>query len=358
MSTLITIFGGSGFLGRQVARIMAQQGCRVRIAVRRPNEALFVRTYGAVGQVSPIFCNVRDDASVLAAMSESDAVVNCVDVKLPAGNNTFDAVHDKAAGRIARLSRQAGVPAFVHVSTVGADPESDSHYAAAKGRGEIAVREARPDAVILRPTVMFGMGDTFYNRLGTMARNLPVMLVPGLGTKVQPVYVEDVARAVSAGLQGKVPAGVYELGGPDVMTMRQVVDQVLAVTGHRRLVIGLPRWLAGIIGGALDFGSTVTGKLFKNKILTRDQVRLQTRDNVARDGNNAPPLPTEHIAPAAFAEMVDDKDARLAVTGGFEPFGITPVASDSILPEYLWPYRDSGQYAEIKASAKNLRSDS
>lgn len=323
---LVTIYGGSGFVGRQIARQMAAAGWRVRVAVRRPNEAGVVRTYGAVGQVEPVPCNVRDDLSVRAAMSDADAVINCVGVMVREGRNTFDAIHREAAERIARLSVEAGVANVVHISAIGADPDSASNYAATKGRGEIAVDHYRKDAVILRPSVIFGSDDTFFNKLGSMMRMGPLMFLPGADTEVQPVYVEDVARAAMLAAAGQVPAGVYELGGPDVMTVREAAKMVAEVTGRRRAIIGMPAFFGSILGAAFDTVQVVSGGLLTNRVLTRDQVRfLKTHNRVG------------------------------SAVGTFADFGIQPRAAAAIVPQYLWRFRTSGQYDAIKASAKNLR---
>lgn len=323
---LVTIYGGSGFLGRQIARIMAQQGWRVRVAVRRPNEAGVVRTYGAPGQVEPVPCNVRDDLSVTACMTDADAVINCVGILVREGKNTFDAIHEEAAGRIARIAAQQRVRQLVHVSALGADAESDSRYAASKGRGEAAVLEQRPDAVILRPSIIFGSDDNFYNRIAAMTRLGPFLLVPGANTEVQPVYVVDVARAAAMAAQGEAAPGIYELGGPDVLTMRDIARQVLTATDRRRAVIGLPHLLAGIMGSVLDAGQVVTGGLLTNRILTRDQARtLRLPNRVAGGGRT-------------FADL-----------------GIEPTAAAPVIAEYLWRFRPSGQYDAITATAKNLR---
>lgn len=326
MSKLVTIYGGSGFVGRQIARRLAGEGWRVRVAVRRTNEALFVRAYGAVGQVEPVPCNIRDDLSVRAAMADADAVINCVGILVREGRNTFDALHDEGAGRIARLAAETGVAHLVHLSAIGADAESGSAYAASKGRGEAAVLAAFPDAVILRPSVIFGMGDGLYNKLAGTALMGPVMPVIGANTKMQPVYVEDVAQAAAISAAGKAAPGIYELGGPDVMTMRQIARQILRVIERRRLVIALPRPIAGVIATLADAGQWITGGLVTNHLLTRDQLRMLGRDNVVADG------------------------AR-----GLADFGIEPVPSDAIIPDYLWRFRDGGQYAAIMDSAKQLR---
>ncbi len=325
MSKLVTIYGGSGFLGRYIARRMAKAGWRVRVAVRRPNEALFVKPYGAVGQVEPILCNIRDDASVRAAMTGADAVVNCVGTFDKRGRNNFDAVQVEGAGRIARIAAETGVTRMVHISAIGSDGESDSDYARTKAKGEAAVRAAFPGAVILRPSVIFGPEDGFFNRFAGMSRMGPVLPVVGAGTKFQPVYVDDVAQAAVKGILGEA-SGTYELGGPDVATFRELMVEMLTVINRRRLVVNMPFWVARIIAGLLDFGSMVTGGLISNTILTSDQVKSLRHDNVVAAG------------------------AR-----GFADLGIAPTPTHAVLPDYLWRFRPSGQYDAIKASAKNLR---
>ncbi len=205
---LVTIYGGSGFLGRQIARVMAAQGWRIRVAVRRPNEAGVVRTYGAPGQIEPVPCNVRDDQSVAACMADADAVINCVGILVREGKNTFDAIHEEAAGRIARIAAQTGIRHFVHISALGADADSNSRYSASKGRGEALVLEHRPDAMILRPSVLFGADDGFYNRIASLAEMGPIMASPGAKSLVQPVYVVDVANAAAMGANGQAEPGI------------------------------------------------------------------------------------------------------------------------------------------------------
>lgn len=325
-SRLVTIYGGSGFLGRQIALQMARAGWRVRVACRRTNEALSVRTYGAVGQVEPVPCNVRDDFSVRAAMTDADAVINCVGILVREGKNSFDAVHEDAARRIAVLSAELGVPRLVQISAIGADPESASKYLASKGRGEAAVLDARPDAVILRPSVMFGPGDQFYNKFAGMAGFGPVMAIGGGKGVLQPAYVDDVARVAAMAASGEAGAGLYELGGPEVLTLRQVVGQVLKATDRRRVVVNLPGWIASVVAGGLDIVQWMSGGLITNRIVTRDQLRSLKVPN--------------RVAPDAL---------------GFADLGIAPVAAESVIPDYLWRFRPSGQYAAIKASAKKLR---
>ena len=329
MSRLVTIYGGSGFLGRQIARLMAKEGWRVRVACRRPNEAIFVKPYGAVGQVEPVLCNIRDDASVAAAMSGADAVVNCVGTFDKGGKNSFDAVQRDGAARVARLAAQAGVQHLVHVSAIGADAGSSSLYQQSKAEGEKAVLAAFPSGMILRPSIIFGPGDGFFNRFAGMPRLGPILPIFGGNTRFQPVYVEDVAVAAVKGVLGQAAPGTYELGGPDVDTFKGLMGRMLSAINRRRMVANLPFWLGGLMGGAFDVGSALTLGLVKNGLLTRDQVRSLRHDNI--------------VAP----------DAK-----GFSNLGMTPTAMGAVLGDYLWRFRPSGQYDAIKASARNLRDHS
>lgn len=325
MSNLVTIFGGSGFVGRYIARRLAKQGWRVRVAVRRPNEAMFVRPYGVVGQVEPIFANIRDEDSVRAAVHGADAVVNCVGSFDTRGANNADAVQADGAERIARVAAQESVPRMVHISAIGADADSDSDYARTKGEGEAGVLRHQPQAIILRPSVIFGPEDAFFNRFAKMTRLSPVLPVVGADTRFQPVYVDDVARAAVLGVLGKAEPGVYELGGPDVRTFRELMHEMLDVIQRRRLVVGLPFWVGNAMGRVFSAMSYATGGLAPVPISV-DQVRNLRHDNVV----------------AADAKTLEE-------------LGIEPVATEAVLPEYLWPYRPSGQYAAIKNSAKNLK---
>lgn len=325
MAKLVTIFGGSGFVGRYIARRMAKEGWRVRVAVRRPNEALFVKPYGVVGQVEPILANVRDDDSVRAAIRASDAVVNCVGTFDVGGKNNFQAVQNEGAARISRIAAEEGVTTFVHISAIGADAGGESLYAQSKGQGEAAVLEAFPNAMILRPSVIFGPEDNFFNRFAGMSRMSPVLPVAGADTRFQPVYVDDVARAAVLGAQGEAH-GVFELGGPDIGTFRELMQRMLDVVRRRRLILNIPFFVANIMGASFDLLSKLTGGLFTNSILTRDQVRSLHSDNVVADD----------------AQTLAD-------------LGIQATAMDAVLPDYLWPYRPSGQFSNIKESAKNLR---
>lgn len=325
MSKLVTIFGGSGFVGRYIARRMAKDGWRVRVAVRRPNEAIFVKPYGVVGQVEPIFCNIRDDSSVRAAMQGADAVVNCVGILAESGKNTFDAVQSEGAERIARLAAENGISTLVQISAIGADANGTSDYQRTKAKGEAAVLEHMPDAVILRPSIVFGPEDQFFNRFADMTRFGPVLPVVGAQTKFQPVYVDDVAKAACMAVTGKAEAGIYELGGPDVNTFRELMQHMLTVIRRRRLIVNIPFFVAYIMGAAFDLAHKISFGLIPAAI-TRDQVKNLRHDNVASAGAK-----------------------------GFSDLGIKPVALEAVLPDYLWRFRPSGQYAGIKESAKNMR---
>lgn len=326
MSKLVTIYGGGGFVGRYIAQRMAKEGWRVRVAVRRPNEALFVRAYGAVGQVEPVMCNIRDEDSVRAVMLGADAVINCVGVLVESGKNTFEAVHHKGAERVARIAAEQGVERMVHVSALGADRDSKSAYARTKALGEEAVLKAFPGAAILRPSVIFGAEDQFYNKFAGMAVMSLVLPIVGGNTRFQPVFVDDVAHVAALVATGAAPAGTYELGGPEVKPLRALIEEMLEIIERRRLVINLPFWLGSVIGLGFDMMQAVTLGLVTNTILTRDQVRNLRTDKVVSAG------------------------AR-----GFADLGIVPTAPEAVLPNYLWRYRPSGQYAAIKDSAKKLK---
>lgn len=324
---IVTIFGGSGFIGRYVARRMAKAGWRVRVAVRRPNEAIFVRPYGEVGQVEPIQANIRDDASTARAIEGATAVVNCVGILVESGKQTFGAVQDEAAGRIARLAAEAGVERLVHISAIGADAESDSDYARTKAAGEAAVLAAFPSAMILRPSVVFGPEDEFFNRFAAMTRMSPAIPMVGADTRFQPVYVDDVAAAAAKGALGAAPGGIYELGGPKAYAFRELMQFMLAEIRRRRLLIALPFFAARIMAWALDLAGAVTGIFgLPNSLLTQDQVRLLSRDNVVSDGAK-----------------------------GFADLGLSPASVESVAGEYLYAYRPYGQYDAITESAANLK---
>lgn len=309
---LVTVFGGSGFIGRYLAQRMARQGWRVRVAVRRPNEALFVRTYGVLGQVVPVQANIRDDASCRYAIEGADAVVYAVGVLYSAGKNTFQAAQAEGPDRVARLAAEAGVERFCLLSAIGADAESPAEYARTKAAGEAAVRARFPSAVILRPSVVFGPEDAFFNRFAGMAMMSPALPVVGADTRFQPVYVDDVALAAEKACLGEAePGATYELGGPRVASFRELMELMLRLIGRKRWIVELPAGLAKLQGAALE-------KLAWIGVappITRDQVLLLERDNVVADGAKT------------FADL-----------------GIAPQAMEGVLPSYLYRYLAHGQY--------------
>ena len=326
MSKLVTIFGGSGFVGRYVAQRMAKQGWRVRVAVRRPNEALFVRQYGAVGQVEPVLCNIRDDASVIKVIIGANAVVNCVGILSESGKNTFKNVQALGAERVAKISSENGVANFVQISAIGSNEASLSNYARTKALGEASVLKYFPDATILRPSIIFGPEDQFFNRFAQMATLSPFLPLVGAHTKFQPVHVGDVAFAVEKALLDRSVSGIYELGGPNIETFSELMSRMLSVIQRRRLMLKVPFFVAGLMGQSLDLLKAITFGLFPNNILTQDQVKnLQIDNIVSTDAND-----------------LSDLEIR-------------PTAMETVLPEYLWRYRVSGQYASIKDSAKGLK---
>jgi NADH dehydrogenase len=296
----------------------------VRVAVRRPQEALFVRTYGVVGQVEPVACNIRDDASVRAASVEADAVVNCVGILAPDGRNTFDAVQAEGATRIARLAAENGVQRMVHVSAIGADAKSASLYQRSKAAGEAGVLEHMPRAVILRPSLVFGPEDQFFNRFAKMARSSPLLPVVGAGTRFQPVFVDDVAAAAMAAVEGDAAPGIYELGGPEVQTFRELMETMLALIERRRLIVSVPIWAGHAMGMGFDLLNRLSLGLISGPV-TRDQVRNLAVDNV--------------VAPGART-LAD--------------LGVRATAMEAELPDYLWRFRPGGQYADATASSRDL----
>jgi uncharacterized protein YbjT (DUF2867 family) len=328
MTQLVTILGGSGFVGRYIARRMAQAGWRVRVATRRPNQHLQVRGYGAVGQVEPVLCNIRDAASLRSVIAGSDAVINCVGILAETGKNRFDSVQAAGAGMAAQLAASERVGQFVQISAIGADFKSSSAYARTKAEGEAAVLAAFPTAVILRPSIIFGPEDQFFNRFAGMTQISPFLPIAGGATRFQPVYVDDVAQAAARAAQGQAAPGIYELGGPDVHTFRELMTTMLAEVRRNRVIIVMPWFMARMAAGAFDLLQTITLGLFTNGVLTRDQVKNLARDNVVGVG-----------------------------TKGFADLGIQPTSMDVILPTYLWRFRPTGQFDAIRESAKGLRQD-
>ena len=315
---LVTVFGGSGFVGRHVVRALAKRGYRVRVAVRRPDLAFHLQPLGGVGQIMAVQANLRFRWSVDRAVEGADHVVNLVGILFEGGGQKFGAVQDFGARAVAEAARAVGA-GLTHVSAIGADVNSASGYAASKGRGEAAVLETMKDAVIYRPSIMFGPEDGFFNKFAAMARMLPFLpLIGGGHTKFQPVYVGDVAEAISRSVDGSVAGGrIYELGGGEVLTFKALLERTLEVTGRKRILLPIPFWAARIQGKILG--------LLPNPVLTADQVTLLESDNVVSDE-------------AA-------KDGRT-----LQGIGIAPAGMAAILPTYLWQYRKAGQFQLGKAS--------
>ena len=307
----ITIFGGSGFLGRYVVRALAKKGWRIKVATRRPNRAFFLRPMGQVGQIGFIKCDVADAGQIAHAMAGSQAVVNLTGILFQRGQ-TFDAVHVKGPEAIAREAARLGLRAMVHVSAIGADSESDSRYAESKAEGEKRVREAFPAATIMRPSLLFGPEDQFFNRFAEMARFLPALpLIGGGRTLFQPVFVSDAAAAIVTALDDpSAQAKTYELGGPTVYSFKQLMEIMLGVIDRKRLLVPLPFWIA--------FLKSIFLQLMPRPLLTPDQVKLLRHDNIVS--------PTAHT---------------------LRDLGITPTTVEAEVPAYLWRYRAKGEYADL-----------
>ena len=314
-STLITIYGGSGFLGRHVVRAIAKTGARMRIAVRRPELAGFLQPLGGVGQINAVQANVRFPELLAGPAEGADAAINLVGILFPSGKQTFKAVQDEGARHVAEAARQAGVRSFVHMSAIGAVAKANSVYARSKAAGERAVMDVFPEAVILRPSIVFGPEDDFFNRFGALARIAPALpLIGGGHTKLEPVYAGDVAKAVVASLTGKAATPApYELGGPEIVTLKEVMARVLDYTMRKRLLVPIPFWLAKL-QGALS-------QLLPSPPLTLDQVRLLETDNV-----------------------VSEEARRTGRT--LKGLGIEePVSIEAVVPDYLERFRPRGQFS-------------
>ncbi|MGE4372571.1 MAG: complex I NDUFA9 subunit family protein [Xanthobacter sp.] len=315
--SLVTVFGGSGFLGRHVVRALAEQGYRIRVAVRRPQLAGFLRPMGAVGQIEPVQANVRFPDSVAHVMQGSDAVVNLVGILSEGGRQRYDKVHVEGAKDVAEAAARIGAR-LVHVSALGADPKATSAYGRSKADGEAAVRAAKPDAVILRPSLLFGSDDDFFNRFAAMARVAPVVpLVGGGKTRFQPIFVSDAAKVVQKAVDGDALSGtIYELGGPEVRSFRELLDLTQREIGTSRPYLNLSFGMAGFLAGLTQW--------IPGAPLTSDQVALLRSDNV--------------VSAAAEAE------GRV-----LSAFGITPAALSIVLPSYLWRFRKAGQFTHLEA---------
>lgn len=316
---LVVVFGGSGFVGRHVVRALAMRGYRIRVACRRPDLAGHLQPLGNVGQIQPIQANVRVRWSVDHAVQGADHVVNLVGILYESGRQRFGAVQDFGARAIAEAARSVGA-GITHVSALGANVDSESAYARTKALGEKAVLETVPDAVIYRPSINFGPEDDFFNRFAAMARFSPALPLLGGGkTRLQPVYVGDVAEAIARSVDGAVEGGkIYELGGPKVLTFKECMQEMLAVIERKRLLVSVPWWAARLQASILE--------LLPKPLLTNDQVTQLQSDNV-----------------------VSDKAIKEGRT--FAATGITPRTIGAILPSYLWRFRATGQFDQRKPAA-------
>ena len=308
---LVTIFGGSGFVGRHLVRRLAKSGARIRVAVRRPNEAHFLKPLGAVGQIMPIQANVRNAASVARAVEGADIVINLVGILVESGRQTFRALQAEGAAKVASAAAAAGVTQYVQMSAIGADPESPSAYARTKAAGEVAAREHMPGATVIRPSIVFGPEDEFFNRFAAMARISPFLPLIGDGsTRFQPVYVADVAEAIARTLENPALGGeTYELGGPNVYTFRELMELTLRIIGRKRLLLPLPVPVARAQATMFEMLPLITPPI------TRDQIAQLTRDNVVAEGAKT-----------------------------LETLGIDAATAEAIVPTYLYRFRKHGQF--------------
>jgi NADH dehydrogenase len=317
MQNLVTVFGGSGFIGAQAVRQLAKAGWRIRVAVRNPAKAYAMRLHGDVGQIDIVQANVRNPPSLRRALSGATASVNLVAVAYETGRQGFQALHVMGAKNVAEAARAEGVTRLVQMSALGADAASDSKYARTKAEGEAAARAVYPDAVVLRPSVVFGPEDHFFNRFAALAQTSPVLpLIGGGDTRFQPVFVGDVSKALARVAAAPEAAGkTYELGGPAVFTFRQLMEMMLSEIGKRRFLAPLPWPVASLLGEAGDLMGALTPPP-----ITADQVILLKSDNVAS---------------GAYPGLAD--------------LGITPTTLEAVLPSYLYRYRKGGQYADQEA---------
>lgn len=314
---LVTVFGGSGFVGRHLTRALTRRGWRVRAAVRRPDLAGHLQPLGVVGQVQAVQANLRYADSVVRAVEGADAVVNLVGILSESGRQRFTSVQARGADTVAKATAAAGIGRLVQISSIGADPDSPSDYAASKGFGEKFAREAVPGAVVIRPSIIFGPEDQFFNRFAAMAGLSPALPLIGGDTRFQPVYVGDVAEAIAQAVEGRARSGAtYELGGPQVRSFRALLEYILAETGRERPLVPVPFWLARAQASILQ--------VLPGKLLTVDQVTQLERDNVVSEG--------------AVAEKRT-----------LEGLGIAPTAFESVVPSYLYRYRRHGQFGRAKA---------
>jgi len=317
---LVTVFGGSGFLGRQVVRALLKRGWRERAAVRRPDLAGYLQPLGIVGWVQPIQANLRYRWSVDRAVEGADAVVNLVAILSPSGRQSYEAVNVFGSRAVAEAARAEGLKSVVQVSAIGASPDSPTGYGRSKAAGEAAVFETLPKSVVMRPSIMFGPEDHFFNRFAGMARMAPALpLIGGGKTRFQPVFAGDVAKAIADAVEGRArPGAVYELGGPEIVTFRECMELMLKVIGRKRLLLPMPWGVASVLGSILQ--------VLPGKVLTADQVRELRSDNI--------------VSEAAIAE------GRT-----IQALGIEPTTLEAVLPTYLSQFRVRGEYERRAAQS-------
>lgn len=317
---LVAVFGGAGFLGRHLVQRLARAGYAVRIGTRRPDQALFLKPMGKVGQIEPIAADIRHPQSCAALMQDASAVVNLVGILQEGGGRRFDEIHADAPARLAQQAAQQGVSRFIHISAIGADPDSPSRYGRSKAAGESRIFEAFPQATVLRPSIIFGPEDDFFNRFAAMCLLAPALpLIGGGATRFQPIHVGDVAQAIQAGIEQEDTAGkIYELGGAEARTFRELLELMLEITRRKRLLLPLPFPLADTLARCIGW--------LPNAPLTYDQMQMLRRDNV--------------VSEQAVSE---GRDAAA--------LGIAPQPLRAILPSYLARFRPAGEFARRPASS-------
>lgn len=323
---LVTVFGGSGFVGRHVVRALARRGWRIRVAVRRPDLAFHLQPLGTPGQIHAVQANLRYPEFVAHALRDAQVAINLVGILRELGAQRFDAIYHLGAQSIAKAAKQAGTEVFVQMSAIGADPSASSAYARTKAFGEAAVRQILPDAIIMRPSVVFGPEDQFFNRFAAMARLMPVLPLIGGATRLQPVFAGDVAAAIALCADGKAKPGIiYELGGPEVATLERIMRFVLTVTARRRRLVPISFARAKIVASVTEIVAKLSLGLFPEMFtMTRDQVELLRGDNI--------------VSPQAEAE-------GRTLRG----LGIVPEPFETFAPSYLYRYRKTGQFAGTRA---------
>ena len=314
---IATVFGGSGFVGRYIVQRLAQAGWRVRVITRHPNRAGFLRPYGSVGQIDISKGDIRDEATLRAAITGADAVINCLGILNETRRAKFATIHTTVPAKMARIATSAGVAQFIHISALGAS--KTSRYTQSKIAGEIAVRKAFPKSVILRPSIIFGAEDQFFNRFARMAKVLPVLPLVGGETLFQPVFVEDIARVVARAADGRM-SGIYELGGPAQVSFKDLIQQMLTITQRKNRILDMPFFIARMQATIFDMMQIGSFGIFTNTILTRDQVETLRVDNI--------------VLPRAKVKT-------------FKDLGIAPTPLVAVLAGYLSCHRPAGQYGEL-----------